>query len=48
MKGLNSLKVVVGSMMFAAAIYAILAAPGFLTDSASTVGEHKQTAVVRP
>ena len=44
----NSLKIVLGGVLVATAIYAILAAPGLLTDLASTVPEHQQVAAVRP
>jgi hypothetical protein len=45
---LRSLKIVLGSVMFAGVIYAIVAAPGFLSDSASTVPAQHQIAMVRP
>lgn len=34
---MTGLKVLLGGVMLAAAIYAVLAAPGLLTDAASTV-----------
>lgn len=42
MRKLRSLKLVLGSALFAIALYAILAAPGLLTDTASTVSTHQQ------
>lgn len=46
---LRSLKLVLGSALFAIAVYAILAAPGLLTDTASTAPAQQQriTAVRR-
>ena len=49
MKRMTGLKVLLGSVMLAAAIYAVLAAPGLLTDRASTVPAlARQVAAVRP
>jgi len=36
-----------GSLLFAAACYAILAAPGFLSDEESTVSLHRQIMMVQ-
>lgn len=44
---LRGLKIVLGTVMLAGAIYAILAAPGFLSDSASMVPEQHLVAMVR-
>jgi len=44
----KGLKVVVGGVMFAGMLYVILAAPGFLSDSASTVPAQHRIAMVRP
>ena len=44
---LRSLKVMLGGVLFATAVYAILAAPGLLTDTASTVPTHQRIAAVR-
>ena len=46
-KTIKCLKVVMGSLLFAAACYAILAAPGFLSDEGSTVSLHRQVAIVQ-
>ena len=48
MATLKRLKLVLGSVLFAGVIYAILAAPGFLSDSASTVPMPHQVTMVRP
>ncbi len=49
MTAMGRLKLVLGSALFAVAIYALLAAPGLLTDAASTVPTHQQRIVaVRP
>lgn len=49
MRMMRSLKVVLGSVMFAAVIYAILVGPGLLTDEASTVPVlNRPIATVRP
>jgi len=49
MKKVSGLKVLLGSLMLAAAIYAVLSAPGLLTDGASTVPAlTRQVATVRP
>ncbi len=47
MAALNGLKLVLGSVMLAGVLYAILAAPGFLSDSASTVPSGHRIAMVR-
>jgi hypothetical protein len=48
MKTMKCLKVVLGGVLLAATAYVILAAPGFLTDEASTVPIHQQIAPVSP
>ena len=48
MRTIKYLKVVLGSLLLAATVYVILAAPGFLTDAASTVPVHQQIATVQP
>jgi hypothetical protein len=48
MKTIRYLKLVTGSILFAAACYAILAAPGFLSDEASTVCLQSQVTMVQP
>ncbi len=49
MKRLMGLKVLLWSVMLAAVIYAVLAAPGVLTDATSTVPAlTRQVATVRP
>ena len=48
MTAMRSLKLVLGSALLAMALYAILAAPGLLTDAASTVPAHQLVAAVRP
>lgn len=49
MKRMTGLKVLLGSVMLAAVIYTVLAAPGVLTDEASTVPVlPRQVATVRP
>ncbi len=49
MNALMGLKMLLGSVMLAAVIYAVLAAPGVLTDGASTVPTlTRQVATVRP
>jgi hypothetical protein len=48
MKSMTCLKVVLGGVLLAATAYVILAAPGFLTDEASTVPIHQQIATVPP
>ncbi len=49
MKRMTGLKVLLGSVMLAAVIYAVLSAPGLLTDEASTVPTlTRQVAAVRP
>jgi hypothetical protein len=46
---MTGLKVLMGGIMLAAAIYAVLAAPGLLTDEASMVPAlNHQVATVRP
>ena len=45
---LRGLRLVLGSVLFAGVLYAILAAPGFLSDSAFTVPMPHQVAMVRP
>ncbi len=46
---ITGLKVLMGGIMLAAAIYAVLAAPGLLTDEASMVPVlNHQVATVRP
>jgi hypothetical protein len=37
-----------GSVLLAAGMYVLLAAPGFLTDEASTVSLSQDTALVQP
>ena len=44
----NGLKIMLGSVLVATAIYALLAAPGLLTDLASTVPARQHIATVRP
>ena len=47
----QGLRIVLGGVLLAVAAYAILAAPGLLTDTASTVpehGRHHQLATVQP
>ena len=48
MVALRGLKLVLGSVLFAGVLYSILALPGFLSDSASTVPVQQRTAMVRP
>ena len=36
-KAVQALRIIAGGILFAIAIYVILAAPGFLSDSSSTV-----------
>ena len=49
MKRMMGLRLLLGSVMLAAVIYAVLAAPGLLTDGASTVPAlASQVATVRP
>jgi len=48
MKMIKYLKLVTGSLLFAAACYAILAAPGFLSDEASTMCLHCKVTMVQP
>ena len=49
MKRMTGLKMLLGSVMLAAVIYAVLAAPGVLMDGASTVPTlTRQVATVRP
>ena len=48
MKTLKYVKLVAESLLFAAACYVILAAPGFLSDEASTVSSHGQVVMVQP
>ena len=43
----RGLKLVLGSVMLAGVLYTILAAPGFLSDTASTVPSGPQIARVR-
>jgi hypothetical protein len=45
---MKCLKVVLGGALLAATAYVMLAAPGFLTDEASTVPIHQQIAPVSP
>jgi hypothetical protein len=45
---MTCLKIVLGGVLLAATAYVILAAPGFLTDAASTVPIHQQIAPVPP
>ena len=47
MKTIQYVKLVAGSLLFAAVCYVILAAPGFLSDEASTVSLHGQAAMVQ-
>ena len=47
MAALNGLKLVLGGVMLAGVLYTILAAPGFLSDSASTVPCGHRIAMVR-
>ncbi len=48
MRKTRGLKVLLGGIMLAVAIYAVLAAPGLLTDEASTVSAlTRQVATVR-
>ena len=49
MTAMRGLKLMLGSALFAVAIYALLAAPGLLTDAASTMPAQarQQVAVVR-
>lgn len=48
MAALNALKLMLGGAMFAGVLYAILAAPGFLSDHASTVPALHRIVMVRP
>ena len=50
MTAMGSLKLVLRSALFAVAIYALMVAPGLLTDAASTVPvqTHRQVTAVRP
>ncbi len=50
MTAMGRLKLVLGSALFAVAIYALLAAPGLLTDAASTVPvqTRQRVATMRP
>ena len=49
MRRTTGLRILLGSVMLAAVIYAVLAAPGLLTDEASTVpAMPRQIATVRP
>ncbi len=48
MKTMNYLKVGLCSILLAAAMYIMLAAPGFLTDEASVVPIDQRIATVRP
>ncbi len=48
MKTIQYVKLITGSILFAAVCYVILAAPGFLSDQASTVSAHGQVAMVQP
>ena len=49
MKRTTGLRILLGSVMLAAVIYAVLAAPGLLTDETSTVPAlTRQVATVRP
>ena len=43
----RGLKLVLGSVMLAGVLYTILAAPGFLSDTASTVPSGARIATVR-
>ena len=45
---LRGLRLVLGSVLFAGVVYALLAAPGFLSDSACMVPMPHQVAMVRP
>ena len=42
MTAMRSLKLVLGCVLLATALYAILAGPGLLSDAASTVPTHQQ------
>jgi hypothetical protein len=48
MRILECLKVIGGSLLLAALIYGVLAAPGLLTDTASTVPVNEHIATVQP
>ena len=48
MKTIRYVKLVTGSLLFAAVCYTILAAPGLLSDEASTVSSHGRVAMVQP
>lgn len=49
MRTMKCLKIVLRGVLLAATLYAILAAPGLLTDEASTVpAPSRQIATVRP
>ncbi len=47
MAALRILKLVLGSVMLAGVLYTVLAAPGFLSDTASTVPIGHRIATVR-
>ena len=42
------LKAVLGALLLATMLYAVLAAPGLLSDAASTAGSGQHVATVRP
>ncbi len=48
MTAMKSLKLLLGSALLAVALYAILAAPGLLTDAASMVPAHQRVVAARP
>ena len=48
MKTMRALKSVLGSVLLAAILYAMLAAPGLLTDAASTVPASRAIVAARP
>ncbi len=47
MGGLKGLKLVLGGVVLAGVLYTILAAPGFLSDTASTVPSGHRIGMVR-
>lgn len=47
MTTIQYVKLVTGSLLFAAVCYVILAAPGFLSDDASTLSLHGQETMVQ-
>ncbi len=48
MTTMQYMKVLAGSVLLAVFAYALLAAPGFLTEEASTVPQHRLIATVQP